>query len=541
MATGDYIFDYIIVGAGSAGCVLANRLSADPDVTVALVEAGPTDHAIPVKWLVDVPAGVSGLISNPRYNWCYVYETDEALGNRAIPCPRGRLLGGTSSINGMVYIRGNPLDFDRWAAEGADGWTYDTVLPYFKKSENYQYGASEYHGVGGELSVQDQRDPNPVGEIAMTAATELQYRRTSDFNGAEQDGFGFWQVTQKNGQRASTARAFLDPVRGRGNLTIITNALTERVDLDGRRATGITVRRRDGGPAILKAKREVIISGGTINSPQILLLSGIGPAAELSALGITARHDLPGVGENLHDHQGIFMSWSSPDARLYGLSSGALPWMAASPYRYLVERKGAWTTNTCEAGGFIRSLPDLPQPDLQLLFFPQFMNQPRRFVPRGHGFSWHVSLLQPKSRGKLSLKSARADEAPRLYSGFLTHDDDLHGLVRGCKEVRRIVAAPAMEKYRTAEIDPGPAAETDDQIADFVRANLGTTYHPAGTCKMGTDPMAVVDPQLRVHGLEGLRVCDASIMPQVTSGNTNAPTIMIAERGADFIKSQWAH
>ncbi|HEY7991547.1 MAG TPA: choline dehydrogenase [Stellaceae bacterium] len=541
MAAGDNSFDYIIVGAGSAGCVLANRLSDDPNVTVALIEAGPTDHGFPQKFLIDLPAGIWSMISNPRYNWSYTYETGDALGNRAIPCPRGRVLGGTSAINGMVYIRGHRNDFDGWVDKGADGWNYDAVLPYFKKSENYQYGASDYHGAGGELSVSDQRDPNPVGEIAMEAATQLQYRRTKDFNGAEQDGFGFWQVTQKNGNRASTARAFLDPVRDRRNLTVITDALTERIDLEGKRAVGITVRRRDGGPAILKAKREVIVSGGAINSPQILLLSGIGPAAELQALGIAVRHELPGVGENLHDHQGIFMSWSSPDPRLYGLSSGALPWMAASPFKYFLERKGAWTTNTCEAGGFVRSLPDLAQPDLQLLFFPQFMNQPQHFIPRGHGFSWHVSLLQPKSRGKLSLKTARPDDAPRLDSGFLTHDDDLNGIIRGFKEVRRLVAAPLTDKYRGAEIDPGPHVQSDDQIADFIRKNLGTTYHPAGTCKMGKDAMAVVDPQLRVHGLDGLRVIDASIMPQVTSGNTNAPTIMIAERGADFIKAQWAN
>jgi len=541
MAAGDNSFDYIIVGAGSAGCVLANRLSDDPNVTVALIEAGPTDHGFPQKFLIDLPAGIWSMISNPRYNWSYTYETGDALGNRAIPCPRGRVLGGTSAINGMVYIRGHRNDFDGWVDKGADGWNYDAVLPYFKKSENYQYGASDYHGAGGELSVSDQRDPNPVGEIAMEAATQLQYRRTKDFNGAEQDGFGFWQVTQKNGNRASTARAFLDPVRDRRNLTVITDALTERIDLEGKRAVGITVRRRDGGPAILKAKREVIVSGGAINSPQILMLSGIGPAADLHALGIAVRHELPGVGENLHDHQGIFMSWSSPDARLYGLSSGALPWMAASPFKYFLERKGAWTTNTCEAGGFVRSLPDLAQPDLQLLFFPQFMNQPQHFIPRGHGFSWHVSLLQPKSRGKLSLKTARPDDAPRLDSGFLTHDDDLNGIIRGFKEVRRLVAAPLMDKYRGAEIDPGPHVQSDDQIADFIRKNLGTTYHPAGTCKMGKDSMAVVDPQLRVHGLDGLRVIDASIMPQVTSGNTNAPTIMIAESGADFIKAQWAN
>jgi len=540
MASIDTAFDYIIVGAGSAGCVLANRLSVDPNVSVCLIEAGPSDRSFPVKWLVDIPAGISGLISNPRYNWSYSYETDARLGGRGIPCPRGRVLGGTSAINGMVYIRGHRLDFDRWARDGAEGWSYEEVLPYFKKSENWQHGASPYHGVGGELDVQDQRDSNPVGEPALTAATQLQYRRTDDFNGAEQDGFGYWQVTQKRGARASTARAFLDPVRHRRNLTVVTGALAERIDLEEGRAVGVTIRRADG-VASLRARREVIVASGTINSPQLLLLSGIGPGAELARHGIPVRNELPGVGENLHDHQGIFMSWASPDSRLYGLSLGALPWLVTSPFKYLFQRRGAWTTNTCEAGGFIRSLPGLAQPDLQLLFFPQFMNQPQFFIPRGHGFSWHVSLLQPKSRGRLTLKSKRPEEAPLLTSNFLDHPDDLAGIVRGFKEVRRIVAAPAMDAHRGGEIDPGPHVETDDQISAFIRANLGTTYHPAGTCKMGTDAMAVVDSELRVRGLTGLRVIDASIMPQVISGNTNAPTIMIAEKGADMIRRSWAH
>jgi choline dehydrogenase len=537
--TGEDEFDFIIVGAGSAGCVLANRLSADPKFSVCLIEAGGTDHGFPQKFLIDLPIGIWSMISNPRYNWSYAYETGERLGNRAIPCPRGRVLGGTSAINGMVYIRGHREDFERWTKDGADGWGYDEVLPYFKKSENYQHGASAYHGVGGELDVQDQRAPNPVGQSAMTAATQLQHRRSDDFNGAEQDGFGFWPVTQKRGQRAGTARAFLDSARSRPNLTIVTDAMVERIDLDGKRAIGVIVRRATGSP-ILRARREVIVAGGAINSPQLLMLSGIGPGQELQKHGIAVKHELPGVGENLHDHQGIFMTWTSPDTRLYGWSPAALSWMLPSPFQYLLARRGPWTTNTCEAGGFIRSLPGLTQPDLQLLFFPQFMNQPQHFIPRGHGFSWHVSLLQPKSRGRLALTSSKPDDKPRLISNFLADDEDIAGLIRGFKEVRRIVAAPAMDSHRGTEIDPGPAVQSDDQIADFIRANLGTTYHPVGTCKMGKDAMAVVDPQLRVHGLEGLRVIDASVMPRVTSGNTNAPTIMIAERGADFIKAQWA-
>ena len=528
-------FDYIIVGAGSAGCVLANRLSADPAVTVAIVEAGPSDQGLLARLLVNIPAGVFRTIGSPRYNWLYAYEADPAIGGQPIFCPRGRILGGSSAINGMIYIRGHRRDYDGWAAQGADGWSYQDVLPYFRRSENRACGPDTFHGAGGELDVVVQRDPHPINEALIAAAGELQFQRTSDFNGAEQDGFGYWDVTQRNGERLSSSRAFLQPVMGRPNLTVVTDALTHRVLIEGGRATGIEIV-RGGQTQALSAGREVIVAAGAVNSPQLLMLSGVGPAQELRRHGIAVLCDLPGVGENLQDHQDVMLCYSSPHHTLYGLSWRALPWMLASPFKYLFQRKGPWTTNTVESGGFVRSRPGLEQPDLQIILGPEYMNQ-NRSIPRGHGFSIHVSLLQPKSRGRLTLASADPSDKPRLQANFLSDPggEDLEGLVRGVRLVRRLVQAPAMAGYRGEEVSPGAAVETDDDIRRFVRSTLGTTFHPAGTCKMGRDRLSVVDPQLRVHGVKGLRVADASVMPTVVSGNTNAPVIMIAEKAADMI------
>jgi choline dehydrogenase-like flavoprotein len=529
------VFDYVIVGAGSAGCVLANRLSANPKVTVALIEAGPSDRSLLARLLINIPAGVFATIGSPRYNWLYQYEADPKVGGQPIFCPRGRVLGGSSAINGMIYIRGHRRDFDGWAAGGADGWSYDEVLPYFRKSENREAGADAFHAMGGELNVARQRDPHPISEALLAAAEEMQIPRTGDFNGAEQDGFGYWDVNQVNGERLSASRAFLQPVSGRANLTVVTGALTRRVVIQDRRAVGVEISRR-GLVQTLAAAREVIVSAGAVNSPQLLMLSGIGPAEELRRHGIEVVCDLPGVGENLQDHQDVMLCFSSPRHTLYGYSLRALPWMLSSPFRYLFQRKGPWTTNTVESGGFVRSRAGLEQPDLQIILGPEYMNQ-NRSIPRGHGFSFHVSLLQPRSRGRLSLVSADPAAKPRLQANFLSDPggEDLEGLVRGFKLVRRLASAPAMAGYRSEEVFPGPAVQSDEEIRQFTRDTLGTTFHPAGACKMGQDGMAVVDPQLRVRGVEGLRVIDASIMPTVTSGNTNAPVIMIAEKGADMI------
>ncbi len=528
-------FDYVIVGAGSAGCVLANRLSADPAVRVAVIEAGPSDRSLLAKLLINVPAGVFRTIGSPRYNWLYEYEADPKVGGQPIFCPRGRVLGGSSAINGMIYIRGHRRDYDSWAAEGCDGWSYADVLPYFKTAENHHSGGDDFHGTGGELDVSRQRDPHAINEALLEAASELQLGRTSDFNGAEQDGFGYWDVNQRNGERLSSSRAFLQPVAGRPNLVIVTGALTRRVLIENGRATGVEID-RDGRVETIVAAREVIVAAGAINSPQVLMLSGIGPAEELKRHGIEVVCDLPGVGENLQDHQDVMLCWSSPRHTLYGMSWRALPWMLASPFRYLFQRKGPFTTNTVESGGFVRSRPGLEQPDLQIILGPQYMNQ-NRSIPRGHGFSFHVSLLQSKSRGRLVLASADPAAKPKLYANFLSDEggDDLEALVRGFKIVRRLVNAPAMDAYRGEEVLPGPAVSTDEEIRQFTRDTLGTTFHPAGTCKMGRDRMAVVDPELKVRGVEGLRVVDASIMPRVVSGNTNGPVMMIAEKAADLI------
>ncbi len=385
----------------------------------------------------------------------------------------------------------------------------------------------------------DPRDPHSINQALMEAAEQLQYRRNEDFNGAEQEGFGYWQLTQKNGERLSTSRAFLQPIESRPNLTIVTSALVKAVRLENRRATGVEISVQ-GRPQTLRSKREVIIAAGAINSPQILLLSGIGPGDELRKHGIEVAHELLGVGENLHDHADTLMCWSSPQASLYGLSLRAIPWMLASPFAYAFGRKGPWTTNTVESGGFVRSKPDLAQPDLQIILGPQYMNQSERLIPYGHGFSIHISLLQPKSRGRLTLKSADPAAAPRLDGNFLSEREDAEALARGVQITRRLIETSAFNTYRGEEVLPGPKVKSEKEVIDFVYQNVGTTFHPAGSCKMGRDPMAVVDPQLRVHGLEGLRVVDASVMPSVISGNTNAPVIMIAERAADMIHQQWS-
>ena len=534
-------FDYVIVGAGSAGCVLANRLSADPANRVALIEAGPSDRGLLARILINIPAGVFRTIGSPRFNWLYAYEPDPRVGGgQPIFCPRGRVLGGSSAINGMIYIRGNRRDYDSWAAQGADGWSWREVLPYFRKSENFEGGADDLHGTGGELDVARQRDPHPVNEAFLAAAEQLQFARTADFNGAEQDGFGYWHVNQRNGERLSSSRAFLHPAAGRPNLTVITGALTRRVLVENGRATGVEIA-HDGAEQIIAASREVIVSAGTINSPQILMLSGIGPAEELKRHGIEVVCDLPGVGENLQDHQDVMLCYASLRHTLYGMSWRALPWMLASPFKYLFQRKGPWSTNTVESGAHVRSRPGLEQPDLQFILGPEYMNQ-NRSIPIGHGFSFHVSLLQPRSRGRITLASADPAARPKLHANFLSdpEGEDLEALVRGVKIIRRIAAAPAMDGYRGEEVLPGPKVQTDDEIRRFARDTLGTTFHPAGSCRMGRDRMAVVDPELRVRGVEGLRVIDASIMPTVTSGNTNAPTMMIAEKGADMILGRHA-
>ncbi|HUB95362.1 MAG TPA: GMC family oxidoreductase N-terminal domain-containing protein, partial [Stellaceae bacterium] len=518
-------------------CVLANRLTQDPRVTVCLIEAGSSDRSLFTGMKVKLPAGNTILLSSSRFNWGYIYRGAEGLHHANIQAHRGRLEGGSSAVNGMVYMRGHRRDYDGWAAAGNPGWSYDEVLPLFKRQENNEDGADDFHGVGGELNVARLRWLNPLTRGFLAAAEETQYPRNDDFNGARQEGFGPQHVTQKRGQRWSSARAFLHPVLRRPNLDVMHDSLTLRVRMDGRRAVGVTVR-TDGVERDLTARREVVLSGGTFNSPQVLMLSGIGPADILRAHGIAVLHDLPGVGRNLHDHPSAWVQVEDRSAKSFALSARSLPWLATAAIQYVAARQGPLTSNIVEACGFLRSRPDLEAPDMQYTFMAAIKDF-NRWISRTHGFGVSATLLQPKSRGYLELASPDPAAPPALHPRFLEHEEDVSRLVQGIRNARQILAAPALAHARGPELRPGDAVTSGAAIEDYVRQNLSTAFHPVGTCKMGpaSDPGAVVDPTLAVHGLAGLRVIDASIMPTVTSGNTNAPTMMIAERGAGFLRA----
>jgi choline dehydrogenase len=524
----DPAYDYVVVGAGSAGCVLAARLTEDPDVRVLLLEAGPADRRPELK----VPATYSRLFRSVR-DWAYFTEPQPQLAGRRLFWPRGRTLGGSSAINDMVYVRGNRADYDGWRDAGNRGWGYDDVLPYFRRSENQQRGSSAYHGVGGPLDVGDLRFRHPSSAAFLAAAAEVGLPAIDDFNGARQDGVGWYQVTQRRGLRASTATAFLHPARRRANLTVLTGAHATRVLLGGDRATGVEwfrSGRRERGIA----SREVLLCGGTINTPQLLMLSGIGAAEDLRAVGVAPVVDLPGVGGDLQDHLIAPVTYLSSQPS--SLLDAARPRAAAS---YLLRRRGPLSSNVGQAGGFLRSQPELDAPDVQLVFAPLFLGDVADdgvVDPQLHGYTIGALLLQPASRGRITLRSADPFARPAIDPGYLQEPGDLDTLARGVAVATEIGAAPALAPWvarRYAPVDTEPAT-----LPAHIRASAATLFHPVGTARMGSGPSAVVDDTLRVHGVEGLRVIDASVMPRIPRGNTNAATIMIAERAAALLRGE---
>ena len=534
-------FDYIVVGAGSAGATVAARLSEDPDVSVLVLEAGGTHK----HWSVTVPmAAVANIVLKAR-NWGFETVPQKGLNGRRGYQPRGRMLGGSSGSNAMIYIRGVPEDYDNWAAMGADGWDYASVLPYFLKSEHREAGANDYHAQGGPLNVAPVRSPAEINDIFIAAARELQLPINDDFNGATQEGIGLYEVTQKNGERWSTARAFLDPAADRDNLTILSHALTEKVIVENDRATGVQVavgKGRRKQRVTFTARREVILSGGAFGSPQLLLLSGIGAKDRLEPHGIEQVADVPGVGENLHDHIDVTLCYKAKMDDLLAMSVTAGPKMLKDGLEYRKHRTGLFTTNYAESGGFLYTDRSEPSPDIQLHMVRAIVDDHGRKLHYGAGYSCHVCVLRPKSRGTLQLASADPADAPLIDPAFLEDERDVETLMRGVKTLQRILQAPAFDAVDKTPLYAAES-ESDAEILEDIRNRADTVYHPVGTCKMGdldADPFAVVDPRLRVRGVAGLRVIDASVMPQVVSGNTNAPSIMIGEKGADMIKQDWA-
>ncbi|HRK68761.1 MAG TPA: FAD-dependent oxidoreductase [Hyphomonas sp.] len=530
-------YDYVIVGGGSAGCTLASRLSEDPDVSVCLLEAGGEGRSVVVR----APFGTIAMLPRKLNNWGFETERQEHLDNRQGYQPRGKMLGGSSGMNAMLYVRGHARDYDEWADLGCDGWSFDEVLPYFVKSERNERGADALHGDRGPLRVSNQRSPHPISRAFVEACAQNQIRGNDDFNGPEQEGAGLYQVTQfhgegRNGERCSAAAGYLHPVMdSRPNLTVITGVRVLAVTLEGKRATGVTYRKGRTDHRV-EARREVVVAAGALQSPQLLMLSGIGPADELRQHGIAVKHELPGVGQNLQDHLDFISGWTSRDSTLFGFGPGGALHLMKSMWRWRRTGEGMIATPGAESGAFFKSDPALDRPDLQLHFVIGLLQDHVRVLYYSYGFSCHVCVLRPHSRGEVGLIDSNPISPPRIDPRFLSDPRDLALMLKGVRKMREILKAPALAPWRKSEVYLKDDM-SDAELTAHIRQRADTIYHPVGTCRMGRDALAVVDPELRVRGIEGLRVVDASVMPRLIGGNTNAPTIMIAEKAADLMRA----
>lgn len=526
-------YDYVIIGAGTAGCVLANRLSEDPDTSVLLLEFGGSDRSI----FIQMPTALSIPMSMSKYNWGYESQPEPYLNNRRIDCARGKVLGGSSSINGMVYVRGHAMDFDEWQEHGAKDWGYSHCLPYFKKAEDWAFGSDDYRNQQGPLSVNNGNNmQNPLYRAFIEAGEQAGYMKTEDYNGRQQEGFGAMHMTVKNGVRWSTANAYLKPARNRPNLQVISKALTQRILLEGKKATGVEFL-KGGKVHTVKANRELILSAGSIASPHLLQLSGIGPAEVLKNAGIEVKHDLPGVGENLQDHLEFYFQFRcTQPITLNGQLNLWNKFLIGA--RWILTKKGLGASNHFESCAFIRSKAGIKWPDIQYHFLPAAMRYDGKVAFDGHGFQVHVGHNKPLSRGSVKAVSPNVNDHPEILFNYLQKQEDIEGFRASVRLTREIIAQSAMDAYRGSEIQPGEDVQSDDDIDAFIRKEAETAYHPSCSCRMGEDDMAVVDSETCVHGIEGLRVVDSSIFPTIPNGNLNSPTIMVAERAADIIKGK---